>query len=107
MALNQMGATWAEISPQLINLLLLAAVYIAVAWWGCRRRAEGPRGFGVFSGAERRALPVSVVMNVPWSEKETSRQAPAPRTRRHALEPPEDLREVALVNESASQCDLD
>jgi len=34
MAINQMGATWAEISPQLINLLLLAAVYIAVAWLG-------------------------------------------------------------------------
>ena len=43
-ALNQMGATWAEIGPQLTNLLLLAAVYIAVAWLACNRRASGNTG---------------------------------------------------------------
>jgi len=40
-ALNQMGATWAEIRPQFTNLLLLAAVYVAVAWWASSRRAPG------------------------------------------------------------------
>lgn len=41
--LNQMGATWSEVRPQLINLLLLALVYLGVAWWAASRRAAGSR----------------------------------------------------------------
>ena len=41
--LNQMGATWSEVRPQLTNLLLLALVYLGVAWWAASRRAPGPR----------------------------------------------------------------
>jgi ABC-2 type transport system permease protein len=41
--LNQMGATWSEVRPQLTNLLLLAVVYLGVAWWAASRRAPGPR----------------------------------------------------------------
>jgi len=40
-ALNQMGASWAEIRPQLTNLLLLVVLYVAVAWWASNRRAPG------------------------------------------------------------------
>jgi ABC-2 type transport system permease protein len=41
--LNQMGATWPEAWPQVSNLLLLAVLYTAVAWWAASRRAPGPR----------------------------------------------------------------
>jgi len=40
--LNQMGATWAEVRPQVVNLSLLAIAYVAVAWWAASRRAPGP-----------------------------------------------------------------
>src|SRR5215472_835549 len=40
--LNQMGATWAEVRPQVTNLLLLILLYVAVAWWAASRRAAGP-----------------------------------------------------------------
>ena len=36
---NQMGATWREAWPQVSNLLLLAILYTAVAWWAASRRA--------------------------------------------------------------------
>jgi len=39
--LNQMGATWHEAWPQVRNLLLLAVLYTAVAWWAASRRAPG------------------------------------------------------------------
>ena len=41
--LNQMGATWREAWPQVINLLLLGFLYTGVAWWAASRRAAGPR----------------------------------------------------------------
>ena len=41
--LNQMGATWAQVRPQVTNLLLLILLYVAVAWWAACRRAGGPR----------------------------------------------------------------
>jgi len=41
--LNQMGATWSEARPQVINLLLLVLLYTGVAWWAASRRAPGPR----------------------------------------------------------------
>ncbi len=41
--LNQMGATWPEVRPQVINLLLLVVVYIGVAWWATSLQATGPR----------------------------------------------------------------
>jgi ABC-2 type transport system permease protein len=41
--LNQMGATWAEVRPQVSNLLLLILLYVAVAWWAASRRAGGSR----------------------------------------------------------------
>jgi ABC-2 type transport system permease protein len=41
--LNQMGATWQETWPQVSNLLVLAVLYTAVAWWAASRRAPGPR----------------------------------------------------------------
>jgi ABC-2 type transport system permease protein len=41
--LNQMGAAWPEVCPQVINLLLLVVVYIGVAWWATSLRAPGPR----------------------------------------------------------------
>jgi ABC-2 type transport system permease protein len=40
--LNQMGATWAEVRPQIINLLLLAIAFVGLAWWAASRRASGP-----------------------------------------------------------------
>ena len=40
--LNQMGATWPEVRPQVTNLLLLVFVYLGVAWWAASRRASGP-----------------------------------------------------------------
>ena len=40
--LNQMGATWQEVQPQVINLLLLVVFYTGVAWWAASRRAPGP-----------------------------------------------------------------
>jgi len=40
--LNQMGATWQEARPQVINLLVLAVVYTGVAWWAAAQRARGP-----------------------------------------------------------------
>jgi len=40
--LNQMGATWAEVRPQVSNLLLLILLYVTVAWWAASRRARGP-----------------------------------------------------------------
>jgi ABC-2 type transport system permease protein len=41
--LNQMGATWSEVRPQVSNLLLLCLLYVTVAWWAASRRAPGPR----------------------------------------------------------------
>ena len=41
--LNQMAASWPEVRPQYIHLLVLAAVYVGVAWWAAARRAPGPR----------------------------------------------------------------
>jgi len=41
--LNEMGATWREARPQVINLLVLALLYTGVAWWAASRRAPGPR----------------------------------------------------------------
>jgi ABC-2 type transport system permease protein len=41
--LNQMGATWSETRPQIINLLLLVLLYTGVAWWAASRHAPGPR----------------------------------------------------------------
>jgi ABC-2 type transport system permease protein len=41
--LNQMGATWSEIRPQVINLVLLALLYVGLAWWASSRRARGPQ----------------------------------------------------------------
>jgi ABC-2 type transport system permease protein len=41
--LNQMGATWAEVRPQVTNLVLLALAYVGLAWWAASRRAPGPR----------------------------------------------------------------
>jgi|SRR6516165_3794037 ABC-2 type transport system permease protein len=40
--LNQMGATWEEVRPQVVNLSLLAIAYVAIAWWAASRRAPGP-----------------------------------------------------------------
>jgi ABC-2 type transport system permease protein len=39
--LNQMGATWSEIRPQVVNLSLLAVLYVFIAWWAASRRAPG------------------------------------------------------------------
>jgi len=41
--LNQLGATWTETQPEVLNLALLAILYAALAWWGASRRATGPR----------------------------------------------------------------
>ena len=41
--LNQMGATWSEVRPQVTNLVLLAIAYVVLAWWAASRRAPGPR----------------------------------------------------------------
>jgi len=41
--LNQMGATWSEARPQVINLVLLVLLYTGVAWWASSRRAPGSR----------------------------------------------------------------
>jgi len=40
--LNQMGATFGEVLPQVSNLLLLSLLYGTVAWWAASRRAGGP-----------------------------------------------------------------
>ncbi|HSS69681.1 MAG TPA: ABC transporter permease [Casimicrobiaceae bacterium] len=40
--LNQMDASWAEVQPQVINLLLLVLAYVAVAWWAAGRCAIRP-----------------------------------------------------------------
>jgi len=40
--LNQMGATWGEVQPQVVNLTLLALLYVGVAWWAASWRAPGP-----------------------------------------------------------------
>jgi ABC-2 type transport system permease protein len=48
--LNQMGATWQETRPQVINLMLLSLLYVGVAWWAASRRAPGPRIAAVASG---------------------------------------------------------
>ena len=40
--LNQMGATWPEVRPQVTNLLLLVFVYLGVARWAASRRVSGP-----------------------------------------------------------------
>jgi ABC-2 type transport system permease protein len=37
--LNQMGASWSEVRPQVINLLALCVLYAAIAWWAVERRA--------------------------------------------------------------------
>jgi ABC-2 type transport system permease protein len=39
--LNQMGATWSETQPQVVNLLLLIFLYGGLAWWAASRRASG------------------------------------------------------------------
>ena len=39
--LNQMGATWSEAQPQVINLTLLIVLYGSLAWWAASRRAPG------------------------------------------------------------------
>ena len=39
--LNQMGATWGEVSSQVVNLALLALLYGGLAFWGSSRRAPG------------------------------------------------------------------
>src|SRR4029450_2842267 len=39
---NQMGATWQEALPQIINLLLLTVLYVGVAWGAASKRAPGP-----------------------------------------------------------------
>jgi len=39
-ALNQMGARWNEVAPQLLHLSLLAAAYLAIAWFVSRWRAS-------------------------------------------------------------------
>jgi ABC-2 type transport system permease protein len=39
--LNQMGATWAEVRSQVVNLALLALLYGGLAFWGASRRAPG------------------------------------------------------------------
>jgi len=44
--LNQMGATWAEVRPQVTNLLVLILLYVTVAWWAASRRAPGSRVAG-------------------------------------------------------------
>jgi hypothetical protein len=41
-ALNQMGARWSEIQPQVIHLAVLCAAYGAIAWLIASRRAPGP-----------------------------------------------------------------
>jgi ABC-2 type transport system permease protein len=41
--LNQMGATWSEARPQVVNLVLLVLLYTGVAWWAASRRAPGAR----------------------------------------------------------------
>jgi ABC-2 type transport system permease protein len=40
--LNQMGANWHEVGPQVINLLLLVLAYVIVAWWAVSRCAIRP-----------------------------------------------------------------
>lgn len=47
--LNQMGATWSEARPQVINLVLLVLLYTGVAWWAASRRARGPRAIAAMS----------------------------------------------------------
>ena len=42
--LNQMGANLAEVRSEVVNLLLLAVAYVAVAWWAASLRAIGPAG---------------------------------------------------------------
>src|SRR4029453_17181405 len=42
--LNQMGATWAEIHAQVLNLALLALLYVGIAWWAASWRAPGAHG---------------------------------------------------------------
>jgi ABC-2 type transport system permease protein len=39
--LNQMGATWSETQPQILNLTLLIFLYTGLAWWAASRRASG------------------------------------------------------------------
>jgi ABC-2 type transport system permease protein len=40
--LNQMGAAWSEIRPELVNMTALLLLYAAAAWWAVRwRRARG------------------------------------------------------------------
>jgi ABC-2 type transport system permease protein len=51
--LNQMGATWSEVRPQLTNLLLLVFAYVGVACWAAKLRAPGPR---IARAASRLAL---------------------------------------------------
>jgi ABC-2 type transport system permease protein len=41
--LNQMGATFAEVRPQVLNLIVLALLYCGVAWLAASWRARGPR----------------------------------------------------------------
>jgi ABC-2 type transport system permease protein len=41
--LNQMGATWAEVRSQVVNLALLALLYVGLAWWAASWRAPGAR----------------------------------------------------------------
>jgi ABC-2 type transport system permease protein len=48
--LNQMGATWQETRPQVINLMLLSLLYVGLAWWAASRRAPGPRMAPAASG---------------------------------------------------------
>jgi ABC-2 type transport system permease protein len=48
--LNQMGATWQETRPQIINLMLLSLLYVGLAWWAASWRAPGPRIAPVASG---------------------------------------------------------
>jgi ABC-2 type transport system permease protein len=38
--LNQMGATWSDVQPQVINLMILGALYIGTAWWAASHRAR-------------------------------------------------------------------
>lgn len=49
--LNQMGASWLEVRPQYVHLLVLVLVYVGVAWWAAARRAPGPRIAGVVSAS--------------------------------------------------------
>jgi len=40
--LNQMGAAWSDVSPQVNNLLVLAVLYVGLGWWAASKRAPGP-----------------------------------------------------------------